>query len=81
MTVDLAPYLTPLTDVELATYVSSQLHVVRARRALVEVYRRLTDYATPPSVVAQIGPAIAALEEWCADTTPHFVAGGRGSDA
>jgi hypothetical protein len=42
-----------------------------ARRALVEVYRRITDYPTPVCVVRELAPAIDLLDDWIQAYRPH----------
>jgi hypothetical protein len=54
----------PLSAVELAHYVVTQPEIARARDVMVEVYRRLTDAPTPPSIARQITEQIDALAAW-----------------
>jgi hypothetical protein len=56
--------LWPLTGAELAHYVVTQPEVARSRAVLVETYRRITDFAYPPSVVRQIATQIDGLAAW-----------------
>ena len=61
----------PITSEEICHYVVMQPEFVRARAALVEAYRLLTDFVTPMCVLRQIAPAVDVLEKWVGQGEGH----------
>ena len=62
----------PITDVEVAHFVTHEPDVVRARAVLAEVHARLTKNITPKAVMREIEPFIAGFEAWLGDRQPFL---------
>lgn len=64
--------LRALTSAAVARYATTQPEIARARRILVEAYRRLTETPTPPAVVRTLDVELDALERWLSSAAPHI---------